>query len=96
MTGLFSGLLLLVFVVHLVVFARLAVRRREGYYYALVVTFGLLTLSVSIRLAFPEAQWMGQTLAQWLRWSAWLAALVSISWGVGRFLHRRKGRGNKP
>ncbi len=84
--------LLLVFVVHLMVFGTLAVRRREGYYLALVVTFALLTCSLGMRLFLPEINLGGQELSQWVRWAAWLAALVSISWGVGRFVRRRGSR----
>lgn len=87
--GLSVGLLV-VFLIHLVVFGVLAIRRREGYYLALVVTFTLLSLSLGARLWGAELMVAGQPLAVWLRWAAWLAAAVSISWGLGRFWRRRR------
>lgn len=90
MNDTFSWFLLVVFLIHLIVFARLAIRRREGYYVALVTTFGLLVASNAVRLMAPELEVFERALFQWLRWTAWLAALVSISWGIRRYIQRRR------
>ncbi len=88
---LISALLLLIFSVHLLAFAYLGLRRRQGYYVALVVTFGLLSAAMAARLFAPDAMvaadvsWAGA-----LRMAAWPAAAVSIAWTVGRIVQRRR------
>lgn len=86
-------LLLIVFLVHLVAFAVLGVRRRQAYYAALVVTFTLLSGAMAARLAGPGVAVAGDLeLAALLRYGAWAAALVSISWTIVRIRARRNRR----
>ncbi len=82
--------LLLVFLVHLVVFAILGLRRRQGYYLALVVTFSLLSAAMAFRLWWPELSVGDWPVSQLLRAMAWNAAVVSITWGLARFVSRRR------
>lgn len=81
-------LLMGVFAVHLVAFAMLWFRRRQGYYVALVFTFTFLTLSIGPRLTGVAPLVMGRPLDEWLRFAAWAAAAISISWTVVRVLRR--------
>lgn len=86
-------LLLIVFVVHLVVFAWLGLRRRQAYYLSLVVTFALLSGSMIIRLLAPDMQLGGELqFATALRMAAWGAAAVSITWTLTRVRRRRLAR----
>ena len=91
---LYSALLLIVFLVHLIAFAVLGWRRRQGYYIALVVTFALLSAMMLLRLVGPGADLVaGMGLDQLLRRAAWLAAAVSLTWTLirlwGRVAQRR-------
>ena len=85
--------LLVIFLVHLAAFAVLGSRRRQLYYAALVVTFGLLSGAMAARL-FPGelAVVDGIGLAMLLRYGAWGAAAVSISWTLLRIRARRAQR----
>lgn len=95
MSGWLNWILLLVFALHLVAFAVLGLRRRQAYYAALVVTFGLLTASFAFRLWGGAPALWNQPLHQWLRYGAWAAALVSVSWTVTRIRGRvQAGRQN--
>ncbi|MBB6086633.1 hypothetical protein [Wenzhouxiangella marina] len=85
-------ILLAVFFIHLLVFARLGLKRREFYYLALVVTFTLLCASILLRMFAPELALGSWNLAWVLRVGAWLSALVSISWTLSRILRRRRER----
>lgn len=89
-----SALLLALFLAHLVGFAILGVRRREWYYLALVTTFGLLSATFAALLFAPDIQAGGYALHRLLRFAAWAAAAVSISWTALRVLRngRRKRR----
>ncbi|MDT8437598.1 MAG: hypothetical protein RQ729_01160 [Wenzhouxiangellaceae bacterium] len=82
-------LLLLLFAAHLVAFARLGLKRRQVYYIALVVTFGLLTASFGLRLTAPDWHIGALAVHQALRYLAWCAAAVSISWTAIRLSRRR-------
>lgn len=88
-----TGVLLPIFLIHLVVFALLGLKRRQPYYLALVVTFSLLSAAMAVRLLWPHAQVSdGIPLDQALRWAAWPAAALSITWTVFRALERRRAR----
>ncbi len=89
-----SALLLVVFLVHLIAFAVLGVRRRQAYYVALVVTFALLSATMVVRLLAPDLEPVaGIGLDQVLRVGAWVAAAVSITWTLLRLRARRvRGR----
>ena len=90
---LLTTILLLIFLVHLVAFAVLGIRRRQLYYAALVVTFALLSGAMTARLVVPGIVVMGGVeLAESLRYGAWAAAAVSISWTVARLRMRRLRR----
>lgn len=82
--------LLAIFLVHLVAFATLGLRRRQTYYLALVLTFSLLSLSIVVRLWWPEWRLGEHAVSQWLRYLAWLAAAVSIGWTLSRIIDRRR------
>ncbi len=89
------GALTLVFAVHLAAFAALGLRRREVYYLALVVTFGLLTASFALRLWEAGPVVADRALHQWLRYGAWAAAVISVSWTALRVRRRiQAGRQN--
>lgn len=95
MSGWLGWGLLLVFGVHLVAFSALWFRRRQGYYIALVITFALLTASVGLRLSGAAPLVAERPLDEWLRFAAWAAAAVSISWTLARLWQRRQaGRQN--
>lgn len=87
------ALLLIIFLVHLVVFAILGLRRRQAYYLSLVTTFALLSASMAVRMAAPELVIAGELeLATLLRGAAWCAAAVSIGWTLTRIRQRRLTR----
>jgi len=69
-----------VFVVHLVVFARLALRRRQSYYVAVSLTFALLIGAFGLRLTLPDLSAGGIPLHWVARRLAWASAAVSITW----------------
>jgi hypothetical protein len=89
-TGWVGWILLVVFAVHLIAFGVLWFRRRQGYYIALVVTFSLLVASVSLRLWSGAPVIANQPLDQWLRFAAWAAAAVSVTWTIVRIRRRRQ------
>ncbi|RFF30834.1 hypothetical protein [Wenzhouxiangella sediminis] len=90
-----NWILLLVFAVHLAAFAVLGLRRRQLYYLALVVTFGLLTASFALRLWGGGPVLAERALYEWLRYGAWAAAVTSVSWTVLRARRRiQAGRQN--
>lgn len=82
---------MLLFAAHLVGFTVLGLRRRQWYYLALMLTFGLLTASFAFKLFAPTQAWAGLAAYLWLRYLAWAAAAVSISWTAMRAMHRRGG-----
>jgi hypothetical protein len=82
--------LLAIFLVHLLAFAVLGLRRREGYYLALVATFSLLCLSITVRLWWPDWTLGERAVFQWLRYLAWAAAGISIGWTLRRVIERRR------
>ena len=84
------ALLLALFLAHLIGFAILGFKRREWYYLALVTTFGLLSAAFATLLFAPDAQAGGYALHRLLRFAAWAAAAVSISWTALRVLMRRR------
>lgn len=91
MTPLVTSLLLVIFAVHLVVFATLGLKRRQGYYIALVITFALLSAAMATRLVLPDQVFAGDlALHQALRMAAWPAAAVSIAWTLFRVWARRR------
>ena len=92
MTNAISVLLLLVFLVHLVGFSILGLRRRQWYYLALVITFALLSAAFATLLIAPELRLAGMPLYRLLRQAAWVAAAVSISWTALRMLGRKRGK----
>lgn len=90
MGQLLSWALMLLFAAHLAGFSVLGLKRREWYYLALVLTFGLLTASFAFKLFAPSASAGGLAVYLWLRYAAWTAAAVSISWTALRAIHRRR------
>lgn len=92
MSTLISLLLLLLFAAHLLGFLLLALRRREWYYLALVLTFTLLTASFAAALFAPGWAVAGAPLFRLLRYAAWVSAAASISWTLRRLAQRRRAR----
>lgn len=92
MNDMIALLLLLLFLTHLAGFTVLGLKRREWYYLALVTTFGLLSASFATLLLAPEIQLGGLALHRLLRFAAWAAAAVSISWTAVRLLTRKRTR----
>ena len=83
-------LLFLVFVIHLVIFSRLAINRRLPYYWLVSAVFFMLVASFGLRLFAPV--WMLGPLAgyQLFRYFAWLLAAITIPWLVIRLLNKHK------
>lgn len=90
MNQVFSWAMMLLFAAHLAGFSVLGLRRREWYYLALVLTFGLLTSSFAARLFAPELEAAGEPLYLLLRHVAWVAAAISVSWTALRMQRRRR------
>lgn len=85
------SVLLVIFLIHLVAFSALGLKRRQGYYLALVLTFSLLSASMAAELFAPEVMVAQDlTLYQALRSAAWPAAVVSVGWSVHRMLKRAR------
>ena len=84
------ALLLALFLAHLAAFAILGLKRREWYYLALVTTFGLLSAAFATILFAPHVQVGQLPLHRVLRYAAWAAAAVSISWTVVRVLRKTR------
>lgn len=84
--------LLIVFVAHLLAFARLAYRHRSPRYALVTLTFVLLVASFSLRLGAPG--WaIGSTPVHWLlRYLAWGFAVISIAWLIRVKLAARRER----
>jgi hypothetical protein len=95
MNDVFLIALLAVFLVHLLVFGLLGWRRRQAYYLALVITFSLLSLSIALRLWWPDLTLGQRPLFAWLRALAWVSAAVSIGWTLTRILIRRKAQSGR-
>jgi len=86
-----TSVLLVIFLIHLVAFAALGLKRRQGYYLALVLTFSLLSAAMAAELFAPDVMVaQGVTLYQALRTAAWPAAVVSVGWTVHRILTRAR------
>ena len=83
-------LLLLVFIVHLVIFSRLALKKKLPYYWLVSAVFAMLVASFGLRVFAPE--WMLGPLAayQLFRYFAWLLAVITIPWLVIRLLNKRR------
>ena len=82
--------LLLVFVIHLVIFGRLALKRKLFYYWLVTAVFAMLVASFGLRLIVPG--WMLGPLAGYelFRYLAWLLAVITIPWMVARLLTKRR------
>ena len=86
-----TSVLLAIFLIHLVAFAALGWKRRQGYYLALVLTFSLLSAAMAAELFAPDVMVaQGVALYQALRTAAWPAAVVSVGWTVHRILTRTR------
>jgi hypothetical protein len=83
-------LLFMIFVIHLVIFGRLATMQKLPYYWLVTAVFAVLSVSFGLRLFAPE--WMLGPLAayQLFRYFAWLLAAITIPWMVVRLLRKRR------
>jgi hypothetical protein len=88
-------ILLIIFLVHLAVFVVLGLRRRQGYYLAVVVTFALLSAATAVQLTAMETVVAGLALGEWLRSAALIAAAVSLIWTSWRVWDRVRRRGDR-
>lgn len=88
----FATFFLVLFVAHLAGFSWLGLKRRQWYYLALVVTFALLSAAFGVLLLAPEWRAGGQPVHLWLRFAAWGAAAVSISWTIARRVADKRRR----
>jgi len=83
-----STFLITVFSLHVVIFTRLWVKKRDSYYGLIVITFALLVLTQVLILTASELS-LGNVPVYWfLRVLAWEAALVTLF----RTLRRRSRR----
>ena len=82
--------LLLVFIVHLIIFSRLALKQKLPYYWLVSAVFAMLVASFGFRVFAPD--WMLGPLAayQLFRYFAWLLAVITIPWLVIRLLNKRR------
>lgn len=86
----FIALLALLFLVHLLVFARLVVRRGGAYYFLLTILFLALTASFTVRLMAPGWQLGGQAVHMVLRYLSWALAAVTVPMLIARLWGGRK------
>lgn len=77
--------LLVVFLIHLAVFSRLAFKRRLPHYYTVSVTFFFLVLAFSVRLLAPDFEWLGTEVHLMIRIVAWIFTALTI----GLYVRRR-------
>jgi hypothetical protein len=76
--------LLVVFVIHLVLFLRIALKRRERYYWLVSLTFLLLVISFSSRLWLSDLL-IGKIPAYWFpRVAAWGCTITVIVLAIRR------------
>ncbi|MEE4279788.1 MAG: hypothetical protein V2I82_15080 [Halieaceae bacterium] len=92
MSELLAYALMVLFALHLLGFLVLGIRRRQAYYLSLILTFSLLTASFASYLYAPEWDAGGLPLFQLLRYLAWIAAAVSVSWTLTRLRRRIRAR----
>lgn len=90
MNDVVAWLLMLLFAAHLAGFIVLGTRRREWYYLAPIVTFSLLTGAFALLLFAPQWTIADRPAHVAVRYVAWAAAIVSISWAVARMVARRR------
>lgn len=83
-------LLLVVFLAHLVAFTVVGLKRREWYYLGLITTFGLLSAAFGTLLFAPDARVGQLPLHRALRYAAWAAAALSISWTAVRKIRKTR------
>ncbi len=89
-----TSVLLFIFLIHLVAFSALWLKRRQHYYLALILTFSLLSAAMAAELFAPTVMAaQGVALYQALRTLAWGAAVVSVGWTVHRILNRARRDG---
>ncbi|TVQ40936.1 MAG: hypothetical protein EA370_02935 [Wenzhouxiangella sp.] len=88
-------LLLVVFLVHLVVFIILGLRRRQLYYLSVIVTFSLLCAAMMFVLWWPELSVGEVPVHALLRRAGWMAASVSIVWTAVRLVNRLRGQSGR-
>jgi hypothetical protein len=81
------------FLIHLLAFARLAIVQGEAYYWLVSCVFLALTTSFGLRLFAPEIAWGQTPIYLTLRYLAWLLAGISLPMLIRRLWKRRKARG---
>ena len=91
--------LLILFAIHLVAFLVLLIKRRTLYHGLLVLLFGFLVASFSLKIWAPELVWNAYPAFQWLRWAAWAMAAITLPWlaiRLFRRIRRTKSSKNTP
>jgi hypothetical protein len=86
------ALLALLFLVHLLAFLVLALRRGGYYYWLLTALFLTLTASFTLRLLLPGWQVAGQAVYVMLRYLSWAIAAVTVPILIARLLKRKNTR----
>ena len=90
MTPLYLKLLLVIFLIHLAVFARMALRTRRGYHRSLALVFVCLIGMVGLRLWVPNLSLGALPFWYPFRWGAWAFTLLTVvqwlryRWGGGQ------------
>jgi hypothetical protein len=82
--------LAVIFLIHLVVFARLAIIRGERYYWLVSSVFLVLTASFSLRVFAPGIELAAFPLHLSLRYLAWALAAVTLPMLAWRLRKRRQ------
>ncbi len=83
-------LLLLIFIIHLVIFGRMAVRQKQPYFWLVTAVFAMLVASFGLRGFAPECMLGPLAGHQLFRYFAWLLAAITIPWMVMRLINKRK------
>jgi hypothetical protein len=83
--------LLAIFIIHLLIFGRLALRTRAGYYLSLVGVFTCLSLAVGLRIWQPALSLGSLRVWRLFRWTAWGFSFTTF--GQLWWAHRRKKKG---
>ncbi|MFT5350265.1 MAG: hypothetical protein ACI9MF_001081 [Gammaproteobacteria bacterium] len=84
--------LALLFLVHWVVFTRLALLRQQLYYWLLCLLFLLLTLSFTLKALNPGLELAGWPVHLLMRYMAWMLAGVTIPLLIIRLKRRQMDR----
>lgn len=83
--------LLAIFIIHLLIFGRLALRTHAGYHLSLVGVFACLSLAIGLRIWQPTLSLGSFRVWRLFRWTAWGFSLTTF--GQLWWAYRRKTKG---